>query len=97
MFTNDFHQNGEKIGYDGGACTVVRLDPEPIISCNVTMSLPDGLITAQTMVPAWPSPDLVVAAINGGTGKYRDAPGQIELDPSNPAVHRFPISLVRKS
>ncbi len=96
IFTNDFRQNGTEVGYDGGVCTVVRLDPEPIINCNVSMSLPGGLITAQTMRPAEPSPDPFVAAVNGGTGKYRDARGQIDIDPSDPAVHRFTVSLEKQ-
>lgn len=98
LFTNDFHTGGQRTGYDGGMCTTVRVDPERVINCFITLSLPDGLITAQVMKPETdpPSPTPFWAAVTGGTGEYRDARGQIHVDPSDPSVpptHYFTVYL----
>jgi len=95
IFTNDVYRDEEKVGFDGGVCTIVRIDDElgPIINCNVTLSLPEGTITAQVMKDDVIPPPPFHSAITGGTGAYQGARGQIYIDPNSPEVHFYTVYL----
>jgi hypothetical protein len=98
IVSNDFVEDGKKIGFDAVVCSTVRVAPVRMVNCNITMSLPDGLITAQVLKsePLPPAPSKFVAAITGGTGAYRDARGQIDVDPTDPnkpPTHYFTVTL----
>jgi hypothetical protein len=76
VFSNDLYQGDRKVGKDGGTCTVVRFPAggSATMYCAGTNSLPDGQITvAGLAAPGEP----FEFAITGGTGKYRDASGQV--------------------
>lgn len=84
VFADDLFRDGKKVGQDGGSCTVVRLDAAaPTVNCAATLSLPKGQVTVQGLVtfagePEDPEP--FVVAITGGTGAYRTAGGELEVD-----------------
>jgi hypothetical protein len=84
-FTSDLKQNGNVIGHQGAACTVlfVRADgDEDTFVCSGTWTLPGGMITAQAYHTASGQGEGV--AITGGTGIYRHARGQIGQGDSLP-------------
>ncbi|WP_328873597.1 hypothetical protein OHT76_27880 [Streptomyces sp. NBC_00287] len=84
-FADDLFQEkgGEKVGRDGGSCTVVRTGNPLDIQCLGTFVLAGGQITAQVLmsVPLEETAELPAfdASVTGGTGDYRGATGQIHF------------------
>jgi hypothetical protein len=94
VFTHELQVDGETVGFDGGVCTVVRLEGgERWIVCDVSMSLPDGTLAFQTFVNEEFPPPPFFAAITGGTGAYRGARGEMHIDPASPETHFYTIYL----
>jgi hypothetical protein len=85
-FANDVFDSADasKVGSDQGYC--VRIVVGKTWECNWTTFLPGGQITVEG-----PFSDIgnTVVAITGGTGKYRDARGWMELDYHNAAGTKF--------
>src|SRR5436190_6951063 len=81
-FANDVFNaaDSRKVGTDQGSC--VRIVVGKSWECNWTTFLPKGQITVEG--PFSDTGDSVLA-ITGGTGKYRDARGQMALKYHNPA------------
>jgi len=78
-FTSNLLKDGDVIGHQGAACTVLRVkgDSDTFV-CDGTYLLPAGTITAQAYRAGNQSTNNV--AITGGTGIYRDARGEIVSD-----------------
>ncbi|MGH3159630.1 MAG: allene oxide cyclase barrel-like domain-containing protein [Streptosporangiaceae bacterium] len=94
VFTHEISLDGEPVGFDGGVCTVVRLDGgHSYIVCNVSMNLPDGIIAFQTFVEEVFPPPPFFAAVTGGTGAYRGARGEMHIDPASPETHFYTLYL----
>lgn len=100
-FTHALYVDDEEVGFDGGICTVVRLEEDGTyyIQCNVSMILRDGTIHAQPLIeeieekfPLRP-PRPFYTAITGGTGAYRGARGEVYLDPTSPDTHYYTVYL----
>ncbi|MFG3494222.1 hypothetical protein [Streptomyces sp. NPDC047928] len=96
-FSNDMYQNGKKIGFDGGNCVNERVtEKEVIVNCQDVIKLPDGQITVAFIrvdpIGAPPSGKFS-GAITGGTGKYRNARGELVVDPGNSQAHSTTIYL----
>jgi allene oxide cyclase len=85
-FANDVFDSADKnkVGSDQGYC--VRIVVGKTWECNWTTFLPGGQITVEG-----PFSDTgnTVVAITGGTGKYRNARGWMELDYHNAAGTKF--------
>ncbi len=85
-FANDVFdsKDAKKVGSDQGYC--VRVVVGKTWECNWTTFLADGQITVEG-----PFSDTgnTVIAITGGTGKYRNARGWMELNYHNPAGTKF--------
>jgi hypothetical protein len=77
VFSARFEVNGERIGFDGGVCTLVRTPA--VYQCVATNSLPNGELTAQGLVDFEKAPGPFLFAITGGTQRYRTAQGQVEV------------------
>jgi hypothetical protein len=75
-FTARFDVNGQRIGFDGGVCTLVRLPH--IYQCVATNSLPKGQLTTQALVD-YEKPGPVNFAITGGTQRYQTARGSVQI------------------
>jgi Allene oxide cyclase barrel like domain len=96
VFTNELYIDDEKVGFDGGVTTVVRIDEDGAyyILCNISMNLPDGMLTFQTFIQEiFPNTPPFYTAITGGTGAYRNARGEVHVDPASPEIHFFTVYL----
>lgn len=95
VFTHDLYLDDEKVGFDGGTCTVVRVEEDGSrhILCNVDMHPPDGTIAFQTFMEELFPPPPFYTAIVGGTGAYRGARGEMHIDPASPDVHYYTLYL----
>ena len=77
-------KDAKKVGSDQGYC--IRIVVGKTWECNWTTFLADGQITVEG--PFSDSGNTVLA-ITGGTGKYRNARGSMELIYHNPAGTKF--------
>jgi hypothetical protein len=79
-------KNGDKVGIDGGVCTVVRVQDAATSSgtlqCLVTFSLRDGQITTQGLdqLTNGQLTGTQIGAITGGTGRFRKARGEAAVE-----------------
>jgi hypothetical protein len=76
VFSNDLKQDGNKVGEDGGTCTVTRVAASgaTTLHCLGTNSLPGGQISVQGFAAPGEPFEL---AVTGGTGRYSKARGQV--------------------
>jgi hypothetical protein len=83
VFSNDLYRNDDKVGEDGGTCTVTRIaaDGAATLHCLGTNSLPGGQIAVQGLAAPGEPFEL---AITGGTGRYRKARGQVFGENTSP-------------
>lgn len=93
MFTHALFADDQEIGFDGGACSVVRIadDGTYHLLCNVSMMLPEGTIAFQTFIEEVFPPPPFYAAITGGTGAYAGASGEMHIDPASPDIHHYTL------
>jgi hypothetical protein len=98
VFTHALYADEESVGFDGGTCTVVRLEEDGTyyILCNVSMMLPDGTISFQTFIDEKFPPPPFFAAITGGTGAYKGASGEMHIDPASPETHYYTLYLTER-
>jgi hypothetical protein len=92
VFSNDLYRDGEKVGEDGGTCTVTRIanSGAAALHCLGTNSLPGGQISVQGLAaPGEP----FVLAVTGGTGRYRNARGQVFGENTSPTEMSIKIIL----
>jgi hypothetical protein len=92
VFSNDLYRNGTKIGEDGGTCTVTRIADSgaTTLHCLGTNSLPGGQISVQGLAAPGEPFEL---AITGGTGRYRNAHGQVFGENTSPTEMSIKIVL----
>jgi hypothetical protein len=85
VFTADVFKDDRRVGFDGGTCTVVRINPDgsSSLQCLGSNSLPDGSLTVQGLVSISAAGELqpFELAITGGTGRYKTAHGQVNGRP----------------
>ena len=75
----DLYQGGKKAGHVSLTCIA---DSRHQFLCSGVNTLPGGQIATSEVVPA-NDPFNAPGAITGGTGKYRDASGQLRTTPIN--------------
>jgi hypothetical protein len=92
VFSNDLYRNGEKVGEDGGTCTVTRIAAggAATLHCLGTNSLPGGQISVQGLAAPGEPFEL---AITGGTGRYSKARGQVFGENTSPTEMRIKLVL----
>ena len=92
VFSNDLYSNGEKVGEDGGSCTVTRIADAgaTTLHCLGTNSLPGGQISVQGLAAPGEPFEL---AVTGGTGRYRKARGQVYGENTSPTEMSIKIVL----
>jgi hypothetical protein len=81
--SDNLFRNGRKVGFAGIVCTVVRIQRPPFaFQCQATAYIGGDQLTAQGLAFDQPSS---VFAITGGTGRWRNAGGQVvsrEISPT---------------
>jgi hypothetical protein len=91
VFSDDVYnkKGGTKIGFDGGVCTIVRVDDAAKFAgtsqCIATLHLADGDIASQGLVTFHgnETPPPFDFAITGGTDAYKNASGFLTVDELN--------------
>ncbi|MEV0699535.1 dirigent protein [Saccharopolyspora sp. NPDC050389] len=92
VFSDELYQGGRQVGDDGGACQVTHVEGQEITTnCVISVRLPDGQITAQTL---WVRGTDSLMAITGGTGKYRTARGEVEATDVQTLNEKVRITIV---
>ena len=78
VFQDRILDHGRQVGVEGGTCTVTALLEEGHFQthCVGTISLPAGEIAFQGLVTDAPEKHMAVV---GGTGRYRDAGGDLTV------------------
>jgi hypothetical protein len=78
VFSGNAIRDGRKVGRGGGSCQVVHVDGENVtMQCLITMQLPQGSVTMQSLWARGATP--LDMAITGGTGAYRNARGTVRF------------------
>ena len=103
VFSDDLltEQNGKSAGIDGGVCTVVRVadagTQSGTLQCIVTFSLKRGQITTQGLAEVINGQfaGTAVAAITGGTGRFRKAAGESEVGFLEPGQANVTLTILR--
>lgn len=92
VFSNDLYRDGEKVGKDAGSCTVARIETggAATLHCAGTNSLPGGQISVQGLAAPGEPFEL---SITGGTGRYRNARGQVFGENTSPTEMRIKLIL----
>ncbi|WP_431045907.1 dirigent protein [Streptomyces sp. P1-3] len=76
---------GRVVGRFGGFCVITALERNSG-QCSTTAVFSGGQITVQGEQTGIPTPSPVTNAITGGTGKFRDAGGEMKLRLLTPAT-----------
>ena len=80
VVAGDLLRGDEKVGQAGLDCVALRLEARgPTFQCTSAASLADGQITFLALFTAEPGVTSSVAAVTGGTGRYRTARGEATL------------------
>jgi allene oxide cyclase-like protein len=85
VFTDNLYRRGKRVGTDHGECVTTRIESQGqggTFQCLVTAVFRRGQITAQGAVTFSDDTSPFRVAITGGTGKFRDAAGQVVVDES---------------
>jgi hypothetical protein len=95
--TDDLYRQGRKVGDDASVCQFMADLGQAggRFQCLVTLSLPEGQLTAQglaTLTETGSQP--VTLAITGGTGAYRTAHGEARVVQVNETQARYTVTLI---
>ena len=95
VFAGDLFKGDEKVGDDGGECTIVRLVERvaATANCVATLRLPGGQITVQGLVTFTDESEPITVAVTGGTGRYREADGEMTIETVSDTEDHFTIRL----
>jgi hypothetical protein len=102
VFTNDLLRGKERVGSDGGVCTVTRLTAEgaSTVYCSGSNALPGGQITVSGLIDYAPDEEFkqepYSLAITGGTGKYRTARGEVRIKELSTTEFRITFRIILK-
>jgi hypothetical protein len=95
VITQDLYRDEEKVGHSGIECTFVRLEGEAAATaqCVASFVLPAGQITVQGLVTFTQDDEPFTVAVTGGTGRYRDADGELRVEPVSEEEERLTFRL----
>ena len=89
VFSENLFRDGHKVGISGGVCTFVRLEhPPAALQCVVTARLGRDQLTVQGLAFDQPTS---VFAITGGTGRWRNAGGQVVVRSVSDTVNKLTL------
>ena len=91
VFSDSLVAGRKRVGRQGGTCPIVSMTPV-LTNCTGTIALAGGQITIGGLTSQAPRKAL---AVTGGTGRYRDARGEVTLvefgdDRGSLTVHLLP-------
>jgi hypothetical protein len=93
IFHDVLRQAGERVGHDGGVCTLTSVDQSQA-QCLVTAWLAEGQITIQGLiVESGEFPARFVFAVTGGTGQYVGASGEVHVIQKSETLARIIVHL----
>lgn len=95
LFAADLLKGGEKVGDEGGECAIVQIVERVAATahCIATLSLPGGQITLQGLVAFTDESEPFTVAVTGGTGRYREADGEMTIETVSDTEERYTIRL----
>jgi hypothetical protein len=89
VLSENLLRDGHKVGISGGVCTFVRLEhPPAAFQCVVTARLGHDQLTVQGLAFDQPTN---VFAITGGTGRWRNAGGQVVIRSVSDTVNKLTL------
>lgn len=94
-------KGGAKVGFDGGVCTVVRVDDATsatgTLQCPVTLSLQGGQLFTVGLVHLTNGAlsGTQIVAVGGGTDGYRGAAGELAIQFLSTTEANYTITLTR--
>jgi hypothetical protein len=87
VFSDDLltEKGGDKVGFDGGVCTLVRRDEASrtdTVQCAVTFSFEGGQIATQALLTLHDGhfSGTEVGPVTGGSGEFRGASGEVAVE-----------------
>ena len=103
VFSDDLltAKGGTRVGFDGGVCTVVRVDDAAsgtgTLECPVTLALPSGQLFTVGLIRIANGAltGTQTVAVTGGTGHFRGAQGELAVQFLSLTEANFTISLNR--
>jgi hypothetical protein len=95
IFHEVLKQNGERVGHDGGVCTITSVTSAGgEFNCVATLSLAGGQISVQGLVPfSQGAPARFTLPVTGGTGQYEGATGELHGREISETVDRLTLQL----
>jgi hypothetical protein len=89
VFSENLFRDGHKVGVSGGVCTFVRLQhPPAALQCVVTARIGGDQLTVQGLAF---EQRRNVFAITGGTGRWRNAGGQVVVQEVSETENRLTL------
>ena len=89
VFSENLFRDGRKVGVSGAVCTFVRLqNPPSAIQCVITARIGGDQLTVQGLALDQPRN---VFAITGGTGRWRNAGGQVVVRAVSETENRISV------
>jgi hypothetical protein len=79
VLSQDLFRHGTKVGTAGVVCTFVRVEETGATAlCQAAADFAQGHLTAEVLLPLEEGPQTSTWAITGGTGKFREAGGEVK-------------------
>ena len=97
LSTDDVYRQGRRVGDDAAVCQFMADLGQAggRFQCLVTLSLPDGQLTAQGLVTLTETGQQpLTLAVTGGTGAYRTAHGEVRVVQVSETEARDTITLI---
>jgi hypothetical protein len=99
VFATAVSRDGRREGVTGGSCTVTTVDSSTTFtaSCQATARLRGGMLTTQALVTFGQGlqPPFTLA-ITGGSGQYRGAAGEVEVQQRTDTTEDYIVRLDRR-
>jgi hypothetical protein len=97
LTTDDLYRQGHKVGHDASICQFMADLGQAggRFQCVVTLSLPEGQLTAQGLITLTETGNQpLTLAITGGTGAYRTAHGQARIVQVSETEGRYTLTVI---
>jgi hypothetical protein len=95
VFASDLFKGDENVGDEAGECVIARIVERvaATANCAATLSLRGGQITLQGLVAFSDQTESFTVAVTGGTGRYREADGEMTIETVSETEDHYTIRL----